>query len=224
MPSPRGYSKNSSGWAARGDASGLLFVHVLDQFASHFRKGALHVGASDQDRKVTHVDLVLLLKVDVQKRARHQALAERWPGPVDLAFHHLQERLTKACYVHVGPFRFERQAHRNIRLLGHATVAERRDVPQASARNYVAGTDALRDRDGRRPDADTTDRVAPAVGKAAVRVTRTTGDFTLRCGGCRALAAGLVAPIGEPRQSTLQSPAPLHVAAQRPVSLQSISH
>jgi hypothetical protein len=51
------------------EASGLFFVHVLDQLAPHRGDGALHVAPRHQHRKITDEDLPLLLEMDVEERS-----------------------------------------------------------------------------------------------------------------------------------------------------------
>jgi hypothetical protein len=99
--------------ATRGDAAGLLLVEVLGQLPAHRRDRALHIGPADQHREVPNVDLVLLLQVDVQPVGGHIAAVEPRPGPVDLALHHLEQRLLKLLTIHPCLRRGEPPGRRN---------------------------------------------------------------------------------------------------------------
>src|SRR3954468_20366959 len=70
------------------------------------------------------------------------------------------------------PFASNVRHTRNSRSLGYATVAERRNVPEASAGNHVARTEPLRDRDRSRSHADAADGISPAIGEAAFEIAR----------------------------------------------------
>jgi hypothetical protein len=89
---------------AGDQAAGLLFVQILRQLAPHLRHRALNVGSADEDRKVPHVGLVLLLEVHVQTLARDLPGGEERPRPVALALHHSQQLLDEFLLIdpHAG--------------------------------------------------------------------------------------------------------------------------
>ena len=84
----------------RHQTSGLFLVEVLRKLPPHFRDRTLHVGASDKDRKIAHIDFPLLFEVDVQCVFGDGAPGEGWPRPVDFSLHVLKQRLLELTRVH----------------------------------------------------------------------------------------------------------------------------
>ena len=85
---------------ARSEPARLLFEHVLDQLATYLRDRTLHVGARNQYREITDVGGVLLLQVDMQPSAWHEASRERGPSPVLFGLHHPEQCFRECVTVH----------------------------------------------------------------------------------------------------------------------------
>src|SRR5690606_35355642 len=88
--------------APRNEATGLFFVHVLDELTPYFGERTLDVSASHQNGKIPDVDPVLIFEVDVELFTRHLTCSELGPGPMHLALHDLKQRLLKLLPRH-GP-------------------------------------------------------------------------------------------------------------------------
>ena len=91
--------------AAGNHAAGLLFVEVLGEIAAHLRNRALHERPAEHHREVAHERRVLLLEVQVEAVARHGAIGERAPRPVDLALHHTEQGFAEGIAIHASTVR-----------------------------------------------------------------------------------------------------------------------
>src|ERR1700722_2647222 len=79
-------------WGGAREASRLLLVEILGEGCTHVGQGRdLSERTSEEDRKVSNVDGVLVLKVREELRSRETWLREPRIGPVVLPVHHREQ-------------------------------------------------------------------------------------------------------------------------------------
>lgn len=93
----------------------ILFVDILRQHASRFRRRILSVNAGEKHRKVSDVDGVLLLKMNFQLCFAQGVAAEVRPGPMMFSIHNAEDVLLKS------PLRLK--AHSCFLFRGVATIS-----------------------------------------------------------------------------------------------------
>src|SRR5215831_6163733 len=71
----------------KGKPTGVFFVDVLSQHSADGRRRILPMNPRQEDRKVSNIDCMLLLKMDEELGLARRALSKSRPCPMVLAIH-----------------------------------------------------------------------------------------------------------------------------------------
>src|SRR5262249_17808184 len=82
------------------EPSGVFFVDVFSEHPANRRRGILSVNVSEENREVTHVHGVFLLKVPCELSDGDSSIGKSRPSPMVLTVHDAQEFFLKSAFRH----------------------------------------------------------------------------------------------------------------------------